>query len=355
MREDTLRLRLRAILDAWLPVFAVVIVAFAALGGWATIGAHVNPGTVETTEEATVWGVEGSFDHSATVQRENPVFATNTTLTNRSTYFTRVSPVLEGTFTARYETAAGEPADGNLEARLVHRATGEETVYWTKSRPLAETDHTLEAGETGRLAFSFNASREADRRDNITEALGGSPGELETVIAVDVTTTSDAGGGSSLSYTATLPVTLSGDTYSVGSPAQTGEEVTKTRTETTTRERGPLMGIGGPIALLLGLGGIAGLGWLRQREEPIGLTDTERAVLTYRDQRQEYDEWVVRATLPEAVLDKETATADSFADLVDFAIDSDTAVVEEPERGQYYAVTPDLLVTYEPPESLQDD
>lgn len=63
----------------------------------------------------------------------------------------------------------------------------------------------------------------------------------------------------------------------------------------------------------------------------------------------------MRATLPEAVLDKETATADSFADLVDFAIDSDTAVVEEPERGQYYAVTPDLLVTYEPPESLQDD
>ena len=88
--------------------------------------------------------------------------------------------------------------------------------------------------------------------------------------------------------------------------------------------------------------------------EAISLTSDERALLDYRDQRAEFDEWVVRAELPDAVLDRETANADSFADLVDFAIDTDGAVIEEPSREQYYVVTPDLLVTFAPPEPLEE-
>ncbi|AKH96606.1 DUF5305 family protein [Halanaeroarchaeum sulfurireducens] len=355
MREGTLGLRLRAILDSWFPVLVVVLVVFAALGGWATVAAHVDPGTVERTEEKTAWSTEGSFDHSSQVQRENPVFPVGITLTDRSTYFTSVSPVLNGTFTLQYDSATSTPANVTMESRLVHRAADDDAVYWSDSTDLASTGSVLDPGERETLAFSFNATREADRRGNITEVLGGSPGDLETYIAVDVTASSNAGGSSSLSYTATLPVTLSGDTYSIGSPTATSEQVTVTTTETVTRDRGPLLSYGGPLALLLGLGGLAALGMLRYRDEPLELSDAERTRLAYRDERQEFDEWVVRAELPDAVLDRETATVDSFADLVDFAIDSDVAVIEEPTRGLYYAITPDLLVTYDPPENLGGD
>ncbi|MFW5903203.1 MAG: DUF5305 family protein [Halolamina sp.] len=355
MREGTHRLRLRAILGAWFPVLVVVVVAIAALGGWATVTAHADPGTVETTTEETAWSVDGAFDHSAQVERENPVFPVDETLTDRPTYFTSVSPVLDGTFTARYDSAAGAPGEITMESRLVHRATDDEgTVYWTNSTDLSSTDAVLESGENETLAFSINASRAAAERQNITEALGGSPGELETFVAVDVTATaSDSSEPSSLSYTATLPVTLSDGTYSVGSPSSTSDDVTYTTTESVPREHGPVTSIGGPLALLVGLGGLAGLGVVRIRDEPLGLTAEERAILEYRDQRQEYDEWVVRADLPESVFSRETATTDSFEDIVDFAIDSDVPVIEDPSRGQFYAVTPELLATYRPPEPLE--
>jgi hypothetical protein len=356
MREGTTRLRLRAIFDSWFPVLVVVVVAIAALGGWATVSAHAAPGTVETTQEETAWSVDGSFGHSAEVQRENPIFPTGTTLTDRSTYFVSVSPELDGTFSARYDGTGDAQGEISMESRLVHRATGEDTVYWTNSTDLTSTDGvTLSPGETETLEFSINASRANDQRENITTALGGSPGELETYVAVDVSASSSGTTGpSSLSYTATLPVTLSDGTYSIGSPTSTSEQVTYTTTETVPREYGPLMTLGGPLVLLVGLIGLAGLGMVRLRDESLALTPEEREFLEYRQQRNEFDEWVVRAELPESIFSRETTTADSFEDIVDFAIDSDVAVIEEPSRGQFYAVTPELLVTYRPPEPLED-
>jgi hypothetical protein len=49
------------------------------------------------------------------------------------------------------------------------------------------------------------------------------------------------------------------------------------------------------------------------------------------------------------VFERPQAEASSLKDLVDFAIDNDTGVVEDPETGVYYAVTGDLLYTYRPP------
>lgn len=341
---------------SWFWALLVLAVIVGAVGGWGTVAAHVDPGTVETTTEETALGVDGSFEHSATVQRENPVFPAGETLTDRSTYFTRVSPVLNGTFTADYESATDAPAEITMEGRLVHRAVDEETVYWTSESALAETDAvTVDSGEAATLEFSVNASEAADERDAITESLGGSPGELETFVAVDVEVASAVSDGpSNVSYTARLPISLNDDTYAIGEPTDTSEQVTVAVTETEPRERGPLLSYGGPVMLLLGLVGLGGLGLVHRRYAPLSLTPEERALLDYRDQRAEFDEWVVRAELPEGVLDREESTAASFADLVDFAIDANVAVIEEPTREQYYAVTPDLLVTYDPPEPIEE-
>ncbi|UWG46453.1 putative membrane protein [Halanaeroarchaeum sp. HSR-CO] len=354
--EGTQQLRVRAILASWFAVLAVVAVIAVLAGGWATYTAHADPGTVESTATETAWAVDGSFDHSATVTRPNPVFQTGATLENRSTYFLAASPILDGDFTAQYRPTGDEPAAVQLDADLVHRAADEETVFWSDRTDLAATEaQSVAAGETESLEFSVNASRAMERRENITAALGSTPGELSTVIVVDVTATAPANGEpAELTYSAELPVTLADGTYSIGSPDGASEQVTDTTTETVPRAYGPAMSYGGPLVLLLGLVGLGGLAAVRFRDEPIALTPEERALLDYRDQRAEFDEWVVRAELPDSVLDREASAAASFADLVDFAIDANVAVIEEPNRERYYAVTPDLLVTYDPPEPLEE-
>jgi len=148
MREGTSRLRLRAVLASWFTVLVVVLVATGALGGWATYQAHVAPGTVEETEQRVVWGIDGSFDHSAQVTETNPVFDTGTTLTNRSTYFSAASPVLDGRFTADYHGNGSGPVTVTLESDLVHRTVNEDTVYWTTRQDLSTTTTTLIPGES---------------------------------------------------------------------------------------------------------------------------------------------------------------------------------------------------------------
>jgi len=54
------------------------------------------------------------------------------------------------------------------------------------------------------------------------------------------------------------------------------------------------------------------------------------------------------------VLDRERPEAESLADVVDFAIDSDVGVVEDTRTGSFFAVTPDLLLSFDPPELVDD-
>jgi hypothetical protein len=92
----------------------------------------------------------------------------------------------------------------------------------------------------------------------------------------------------------------------------------------------------------------------QRRRDALELTAAERDYHAFRDDRAEFDEWVVRARLPESVLDRERADAETLADLVDYAIDADVGVVEDTRTGAFYAVTPELLVAFDPPE-LHDD
>jgi len=59
--------------------------------------------------------------------------------------------------------------------------------------------------------------------------------------------------------------------------------------------------------------------------------------------------WITAIRLPESVHKRPEAEASSLRDLVDFAIDNDTGVVEDPGTGAYHAVTDEFVYTYAPP------
>ncbi|MDZ7745800.1 MAG: DUF5305 domain-containing protein [Halobacteriales archaeon] len=343
-------LRVRAVVSSWFFVLVAVLAVLALSGGWAAYTAHAAPGTTEERSEQVHWTVSGEFQHSANVTRENPVFDMGTTLTNRSTYFTSASPVLDGRYVTTYTGVDASTASIDLNATLVIRAAGENTVYWTDRTPLDETSvDAVQSGDSASVSFSLNATQVAASQSEIQEALGQTPGSVETFVAVSTNVEGTVDGRpASRSFTHRLPLSVGGDTYTVG-PAETGSEsATTTETITVPNEYGPLWTVGGPLLFIGSVSGLAILGVGRDRDE-FALSADERDFLAFRDERAEFDEWVVRADLPNAIHDRPRTTAESLSDIVDFAIDSDTAVIEDPDTETFYAVSDQLLVAYEPP------
>lgn len=349
-------LRLRAVVSSWSSVLLIVLLACIAVGGYATVAAHADTGTTQQQRQVQHWTVTGGFDHSATVTRSNPVFPVGTELTNRSTYFMSVSPVLDGSFRLRYrDRAAGDgPVSVTLDAAVVTQSAGENEVFWTERTPIPEKQVTsVASGETTTISFSVNASQVAQRRAEIRETLGESPGEVRTFVAVTVNSSGTAGESpTSLTFTRRLPLTIAGDTYSVGETQPVQRSATTTEMVAVPRTYGFLWSLGGPLLLVGGFLG-AGLLAFAHHEDRLALSEAERDLLDFRADRSEFDEWIVRLNLPDAVFDRPQAQAESLADLVDFAIDADRGVVEAPETGTFYVVTPDLLAVYEPPTLAQ--
>ncbi|WP_284030867.1 DUF5305 domain-containing protein [Halobaculum lipolyticum] len=351
--DESTRLRVRAVLSSWLTALLVVALVVGAVGVWGTYSAHVAPGT--TTEERTpqAWSTSAAFDHSATVTRENPVFPVGTELSNRSTYFTAASPVLDGTF-----TAAPRGLDGNvsvdLAATLVLDSSEEGTTYWRDTRPLAETSATGVDGPVS-LAFSLNVTEVADRIAAIQEGIGATPGETGATVVVDARVAGTAGGSpSSLAFSRSLSLGLNGDTYTATASGPTTEAVERTTTVRVPRSPGPVHAVGGPLALVVGAVATGALG-VAARRDGIALDDDERARLDYLDDRAEFDEWIVSVRLPDRDGDRPVAEAATLADLVNLAIDSDAAVLATPDEEVFAVVADGYRYTYRPPPATDGD
>ena len=349
---DETRLRLRAILDAQFAVILAVCLIAAAVGGGLVYTTHVDPGTETREQTVSSFTVETEYNHSAEVTESNSVFPAGTVLDSRDTYFTRVAPVLDVDVETTYSAASASDVDVRFDSVLVIRNVGQEggPVYWSERRRLAsETVSDVEPGETATVAFAFNSSEADATAAAIEEELGASPGETEMFVLTDVAL-EGAINGEPTSYARTIEMGVDhgGDTYTVSDPGLQSDTPERTESVTVERRYGPLRSIGGPLLLLVGLLGSGGLTYVR-RERELALTPAERDYLSYSDDRAEFAEWITTFRLPASVHERQEARAESLRDLVDFAIDNDTGVVEDPETGAYHAVDGDFVYTYRPP------
>lgn len=348
-------LRLRKLLAEQFETVAVVLLVLALVGGAVTYTTHIAPET--TTEERVVstWESSGTFDHGATVTRENPVFPVDSQLQNRGVYFSNVAPVLNGTYTFQYRASGSGELATSMDVELVTRSvTGEqdeETVVWETARTLRETGTaTIAPGTSAQVQFGFNVSDVAAERDRIEERLGGTAGTTETVVraVVDIEGTVN-GQPVDRQQVHTLPVTLEGNTYRIGPESAPTQQFDTTETVGTAETYGPLRSVGGPILTLVALVGLAGLALGRSRDQ-FELTETEREWLTYQNQREEFDEWITTFALPEEAFDRPRAEASTLADLVDFAIDTDNGVVESPDGSEFSVLDGAYRYVYVPPQ-----
>ncbi|MFC6875172.1 DUF5305 domain-containing protein [Halobellus marinus] len=346
-------LRLRALLDEQFVVVVAALVVLALVGGWLTYTTHASPNT--TTEEriASSWQTTGSFNHSATVTEKNSVYPVGTTLTNRSIYFTDISPWFNGTYTFRYDASERGDLNGRVALQFVLQSVEENqestTVVWQTNRSLETTSSdSIQPGETIRVPFSVNMNETTNRTEVIDEQLDNAPGQPEVVIraTVDIQGTVN---GQQVDHVVehTLPVALEQGTYRPANQGRITDQYEATRTVTVQQTYGPLRTIGCP-ALLFGSGVVlGGLVAVRSRGR-LALSSTEQELLAYEDEREDFDEWISTIKLPDEAFDLPRAEAASLGALVDFAIDTDNSVIEDPDDGAYYVVHDGYLYTYQP-------
>jgi len=345
------RLRLRAVLNAQSTAILVVCLVLAAVGAGLVYTTHVDPGTETESRTVSSLTVESEYRHSATVTEPNAVFETGAVLDGRNTYFTRIAPELDVDVATSYAASSAENVTVELDSALVIRNVGEgDTVYWRETEPLAsETVSGVAPGETVNATFTLNSTAIDGRVASIEEQLGASPGQTETFVTTEVAVDGSIGGVPTAStQTFDMTVTHGGDTYSVDEPGVQSDTTSRSEPVTVDREYGVLRSLGGPLLLLVGLVGAGGIGYAT-REFDLALTPAERDYLSYRDDRSEFAEWITTFRLPASVYERPTAEAGSLRDLVDFAIDNDTGVVEDPETGAFHAVSGEFVYTYRPP------
>ena len=350
---DETRLRLRAFLDAQFAVLLAVCLLVAAAGGAVVYTTHVEPGTETETRTVSSWTVETEYVHSAEVTEPSPVFSIGDELTNRETYFASVAPELDVAAETTYTADSAESVDVAIDSTLVVRNVGGEEggiVYWEQGEAVDSTTATgVEPGETVSAPFTLNSTAIDERVAAIEEELGASPGETETFVVTDVEVAGTLN-GENVTYTRSVQFGISheGATYTVSDPGVQSDSDEQQETVVVERTYGPLRGIGGPALLAVGLLGTASLGYVRY-EGLLRVDDAEREYLSFRDDRSEFDEWITRVRLPPEAHDRPEAHAEDLRDLVDFAIDNDTGVVEDPNTGAFHAVSGEFVYTYRPP------
>ena len=355
MADTDWELRARAVLSNRGAEIAALLVVLALAGGWITYTTHVEPGT--TTEEQVVssWSRTAGFEHGATVRNPNPVFEEGERLSNRSVYFTGISPVLDGNYTLDYVATDDERLDATVAIELVIRGVPREGSVSEGADPLWRTAETLERrsvkdvppGAMVRVPFSVDVREVRNRTDRIASALGAT-GETEVLIRANVSLARGGDGTDRRTFRQELGLVPEGSTYRVTGGGSSSQRYETTGTVRIEREYGLPRVVGGPLVLSAAVIGllVLGVGYWRDEFE---LTDQEREWLAYRADRVEFDEWIHTVQLPSEAQDLPRARADSLAALVDFAIDTDNGVVEPPDGDVFYVVHDGYLYSYTAP------
>jgi len=353
--------RLRAFVGEHLAAAALVAVALLLVGGYLTYTTHAAPGEETERLEGPGWTSTGAFTHQATVTEDTTVFERGDVLRDRTSYFTRIAPVLDGSFSYGYELdpGAGTAGETDLGAAanltLVVRSVADGTELWRFEEPLAAgSAESLAPGETLTVPFAVNVTELRTRIGDIREELGASPGETEVRV---VSRLSLAGTriGEPVDRTRTYEMSLApGESvYQITADDPVTDSVARTVERTVTATYGPVRSIGAPLLLLGGLIALSGLAAGARRDE-FTVPARARERMEYQAVAGEFEEWLTRGKIPETAMDRPRVPVESLEGLVDVAVDSNRRVIEDRNRGYCAVLGDEVTYVYEIPEGVTD-
>ncbi|ARS90300.1 DUF5305 domain-containing protein [Natrarchaeobaculum aegyptiacum] len=356
MNTERAIVRARTALDQWFVLVVIVLLAVSLFGAYATYSSAAEQ-TATETKTVEAWSTTGGFDHGATVERENEVFEVGSELTDRTTYFTSISPALEGSFWYTYHAEDGD-VDASLELERVTRSVdedGEEVVeHWRVNETLdtAAAD-SFEPGEELDASFSLDVQETANETDRIEESLGGSPGTVETTIVASVSKTGVVDGDPvDRTETYELVVDTDTDVYTVDGPAHEERPVDETEVVETERESVLPAPLGSTLLFVVSL---LALGAVVRAKATDRLAPPEDELKRVRREyeRETFDDWISRGSI---LADEEPDTRielETLEGLVDVAIDSNGRVIETDD--DFVVVDGETLYAYAPSSGTDED
>ena len=352
--NPALKIRLRSILSEWIVAGILIMIAFAAVGGYVTYTAYENPGTTVETEQVSSWEANGTYTTAARVTEPNPLYPVGTTLTSSPAYFMTASPVIDGEFRFGYDSTDGGSVTLAVKQELLLRSISEDeteiTEYWRKTKSMGGGSATdVSPGETMTVPFEWNVSEQYLRGEEISGRLGGAPGSTQLLVVSTVQMEGTVN-GQPVAETAQyrLPVEVSESTFQPAS--MQGSALTGSSTTQITRQQtyGPLWRFGGPVAIAIGMLGGLSLLYIRVGTELLDISQTEDTFVTFQSARNEFSEWITTAELPGAATDRPAASVETLEGLVDTAIDVDSRVLKPPGEVAFYVLDGDLVYVYRP-------
>lgn len=324
--------------------------------GWLVFTVHVGEETRTEERIETSWQAEGEINYTATIEESNPVYPVGTELTEQPAFPAELAPTVTGTITYGFEQADEGSLDVTMSIMLVreYTQTVDDVEYpiWREEEQLEHSTHEgLAPGDRAELGFELHALDALNRTEDIASAFGTRSGDTKLIITVEK---SGEVNGESIANSDSKYLVLSEQDgiYTLISEGSLGDEVVET-TWVEVPANPPLWKqVAGP--LLLVLTGITGtmlfgarrLGWLT-------VSDHERQRLIYLDDREEFDEWIATIELPTSIYNRPIAEADSLQTLVEFAVDMNATVIEDPELGIFVVEKNGHLYVFDPPTDLR--
>ncbi len=357
------KVRLRSLIDEYVLVVVTLLVLLALVGGYLTVSAYATTETRTETVQTASWESTGEFSHRATVVNGTDVYDRGETLRNRSSYFREITPRLNGTFVYTYTATGGGDLSATVTNVLVLRSVaeaeteeGDGTEYWRVESTVGfEETESLEPGESLAVPFSVNVNETAARLEAVDEQHGGTPGNKEMIVESRIRLTGTRNGQPvETTRVYRLPISTSSNVYEVGDPGTVANSGGQTEQRTVAAAPGPLRAYGGPALLVLALAGGALLGAGR-RNGSLTVSERERDWLAYRSAREEFDDWITVARLPEEGRDATRIEVDTLGGLADVAIDTDRRVLEDPDRTLFVVFDGDRTYVYRPPVPADGD
>lgn len=355
MKGSIFSVSVRSALNRWFVLGLLVALALTLAGGYVTYDSHVDGAETVVEQQAVgTWTVESEFEHGATVSRDTEVFSAGERLRNRSLYFTTASPELDGTYTISHDNTDGNAAvtstDLSLVIRAVEERNGNQVVHW-QTRDSLDTLDAVEVadGETATTTVSVDIPAILNRTEAIQNDLGAAPGQTEVLLVANTTVESSVNGETFTdTRTDRIEIVPGQSVYRVSTTTAGASAYDATEQVTRTIEPTRLELYGGPVLCVIGLLCMAFLGTARWRGW-LAVSDRERARNEFERARDDFDEWISTARIPDAD-DRTPVPTGSLVDLVDIAIDSDRRVLEDGDR---YAVLVDSeIYTYTAPPAV---
>ena len=356
MTELDRSIRVRALLDAWLPLVVLVFVVLAALSGVWVQQVYLDQDVEQQQRTVTQWSESTSYEHSAVIVNESVAFNENASVSNRPVYYTNLINEINVTYRYGYTTTGAEGSvRADTETFIRYRGVEGEAVLWSFEQDLAnETTEGIEPGGNQTVEVAVNVNSVLNNISEV-EAQLGAAGTTE-ISVVSVSTVEGEIGGQSINntYESTMPVAVNPETFRVLEIQTVDEQNEVTEdvdvvSEPSLRER-----IGSALALLLSIAGVAGLVGARYAGV-IELTDDETQLLETYQQEQEFDEWITPGTFPSEQDYEATILVDDLEGLVDVAIDTNKRVIKDEQLGVSTVLDGEYAYVYVRPDSPAND